>query len=77
MEFCFEAIRRWDLIRWGDFYTTMNAMDGLVSDAQWGASYKYAQTNGYYKVAKSYNYFTIPDMEIAVNKAITQNNPGW
>lgn len=77
MEFCFEAIRRWDLIRWGDFYTTMNAMDGLVSDAQWGASYKYAQTNGYYKVAKSYNYFPIPDMEIAVNKAITQNNPGW
>jgi hypothetical protein len=77
MEFCFEAIRRWDLIRWGDFYTTMNAMDGLVSDAQWGASYKYVQTNGYYKVAKSYNYFPIPDAEMAVNKLITRNNPGW
>ena len=77
MEFCFEAIRRWDLIRWGDFYTAMNAVDALVSDAQWGASYKYAQTNGYYKVAKSYNYFPIPDMEIASNNAITKNNPGW
>ena len=77
MEFCFEATRRWDLIRWGDYYTSMNAMDGLVSDAQWGASYKYVQTNGYYKVSKSYNYYPIPDMEIAVNNAITQNNPGW
>lgn len=77
MEFCFEATRRWDLIRWGEFYTTMNAMDGMVSDAQWGSAYKYVQTNGYYKVSKAYNYFPIPDMEISVNNAINQNNPGW
>jgi starch-binding outer membrane protein, SusD/RagB family len=75
MEFCFEATRRWDLIRWGDFYTTMNAMPSLVSDAQWGAAYKYATP--YYQVSKAYNYYPIPDMEIAVNNAITKNNPGW
>lgn len=77
MEFCFESTRRWDLIRWGEFYTTMNAMDGMVSDAQWGSAYKYVQTNGYYKVSKAYNFFPIPDMETSVNNAITQNNPGW
>jgi hypothetical protein len=77
MEFCFEATRRWDLIRWGDYYTSMNAMEGLVNDSQWGASYKYVLTNGYYKVTKFYNYYPIPDMETAINNAITQNNPGW
>ena len=75
MEFCFEATRRWDLIRWGEFYTSMNAMPTLVGDAQWGSGYKYAAS--YYQVSKFYNYYPIPDMEIAVNSAITQNNPGW
>lgn len=75
MELCFEAIRRWDLIRWGDFYTAMNGMPTLVSDAQWGAAYKYAAN--YYQVSKFYNYYPIPDMEMSVNKEITFNNPGW
>ncbi len=75
MEFCFEATRRWDLIRWGDFYLNMNGMEAYVNDPAWSNNFKYALA--YYKVPKSYNYFPIPDMEIAVNKSITQNNPGW
>lgn len=75
MEFCFEAIRRWDLIRWGDLYTAMNAMPGYVDRSEWGTSYKYAAN--YYKISKYYNYYPIPDMEMAINKSITQNNPGW
>jgi len=75
MEFCFEATRRWDLIRWGDFYTAMNGMQTYINSTEWGTNYKYA--GPYYQVSKSYNYYPIPDMEISVNKAITQNNPGW
>lgn len=75
MEFCFEATRRWDLIRWGDFYQNMNGMEAYVNQEGWNSSHKYALA--YYKVSKFYNYFPIPDMEMAVNKSITQNNPGW
>ncbi|MGC3978028.1 MAG: RagB/SusD family nutrient uptake outer membrane protein [Paludibacteraceae bacterium] len=48
MEFCFEGTRRWDLIRWGDFYKNMQAMRTLVNDTNWGASYKYAAN--YYNI---------------------------
>lgn len=75
MEFCFEATRRWDLIRWGDFHSVMNAMESYVNRGEWGSAYKYAAP--YYKVSKAYNYYPIPDMEMSVNKAITKNNPGW
>lgn len=75
MEFCFEATRRWDLIRWGDYYNAMNDMQTYINSGEWGTSYKYAAP--YYQVSKAYNYFPIPDMEISVNKGITQNNPGW
>ena len=75
MEFCFEATRRWDLIRWGDFYNVMNNMESFVSRGEWSTGLKYAAA--YYKVSKAYNYYPIPDMEMSVNKAITKNNPGW
>lgn len=75
MEFCFEAIRRWDLIRWGDYLTAMQGMQGYVDSPDWSNNYKYAAT--YYKVSKSYNYLPIPVAEMTSNKAISQNNPGW
>ena len=75
MELCFEGIRRWDLIRWGDYYTAMSAMPQMISKPGWGTNYKYAEN--YYKVSVYYNYFPIPDLEMSVNKLITKNNPGW
>jgi hypothetical protein len=75
MELCFEALRRWDLIRWGDFHLTMNSMQGYVMQDGWGGGYKYAID--YYRIPESYNYFPIPEIELSVNKAITSNNPGW
>jgi len=75
MELCFEGIRRWDLIRWGDYYTAMNQMPGYVAGSSWSTNYKYA--DNYYKVSVYYNYYPIPDMELSVNKFITKNNPGW
>ncbi len=75
MELCFEATRRWDLIRWGDFYTSMRDMESYVYKYGWGTAYTYAAN--YYKVSTAYNYFPIPDTEMALNKKITSNNPGW
>lgn len=75
MELCFEAVRRWDLIRWGDFYTEMRNMQSYVNQDGWGSGFKYAAD--YYNVSEAYNYFPIPDIEMSVNKLITSNNTGW
>ena len=74
MELCFEALRRWDLIRWGDFYNTMQGMGIYVNDAAWGSNYKYA--SAYYDVIPSYVYFPIPAWEISTNGQMEQNT-GW
>ncbi len=75
MELCFEGSRRWDLIRWGDFYKNMTEMVNYVQKAGWNANYAYAAN--YYKVSEYYNYFPIPEAEMAINPYITVNNPGW
>lgn len=74
MELCFEALRRWDLIRWGDFYSTMRSMESYVAKDGWAQTYKYAST--YYKVTPAYVYFPIPDWEMSVNDQMKQN-PDW
>ncbi len=76
MELCFEMIRRWDLIRWGDFVKNMN---DLVDDAKSGRNWKFGTTNvyNYFNVSDAYNFFPIPSSEMAVNDLIKTNNPGW
>lgn len=77
-ELCFEYTRHFDLIRWGEFVSNMNA---LVEEATNGQSsgWKQGPSNvyTYFQVSSAYNYFPIPEAEMAVNKAITENNPGW
>lgn len=74
MELCFEALRRWDLIRWGEFYSKMTDMAGYITKPGWNSGHAYAAN--YYKVTPAYTYFPIPDWEISTNKAVTQNT-GW
>lgn len=76
MELCFEMTRHWDLIRWGEFVKNMN---DLAPRAQAGINWSFGPSNvfTYFKVSDAYNYFPIPSSEIAVNKLITKNNPGW
>lgn len=76
MELCFEYTRRFDLIRWGEYVSNMQA---LVSQAQAGINWPQGQTNVYvyFNISDTYNYYPIPDAEMSVNKAITLNNPGW
>ncbi len=73
MELCFEGVRRWDLIRWGDFLKYMGNMQNYVNDEDWNPAHKYASE--YYQVTPAYNYFPIPDLEIGSNPLA--QNPGW
>ncbi len=76
MELCFEMTRRFDLIRWGEFTKNMNE---LAPRAQSGTNWTQGPSNvyTYFQVSDAYNYFPIPSNELAVNKKITGNNPGW
>lgn len=74
-ELCFEALRRNDLIRWGIFVTTMNDIGNEITNTA-PNNFKYAATGGL-NVANRHLLFPIPAAEMSVNKAITENNPGW
>ena len=76
MELCFEMTRRFDLIRWGDFKKNMNE---LAARAKSGTNWNLGPSNvyTYFQVSDAYNYFPIPSNEMAINKKITVNNPGW
>lgn len=64
-EFACEGDRRYDLLRWGIYLQAMNAIGG------------YDDAN-ILKTRTSRNLlFPIPTEELNVNKAITENNPGW
>jgi len=73
-ELCFEALRRSDLIRWGIFVSTMNAV-GVEIAGNAGTSFAYAGVGGK-NVTSRHLLFPIPSAEISVNKLMTQN-PGW
>lgn len=75
MELCFEFYRKFDLIRWGEFIENMHEMAELaLSGEEWAQGPK---IYSYFEIPSSYNYFPIPTTEMAVNKEITKNNPGW
>ncbi|WP_298109203.1 RagB/SusD family nutrient uptake outer membrane protein [uncultured Bacteroides sp.] len=79
MELCFEYTRRFDLIRWGEYVSSLNA---LASRAQQGAAGNWTGGDTYsvwtfFQITDTYNYYPIPDTEMSVNTAITENNPGW
>lgn len=73
-EFCFEGIRKPDLIRWGIYVSTMNA---LATDVEANAhkDFKYVATTGRNTTSRNV-LFPIPTTELTVNKLMTQN-PGW
>ena len=75
-ELCFEMLRHFDLIRWGEFVDRMNELSSYATGGQeWNQGPSNVYT--YFRVPDAYNYFPIPDAEMSVNKAITENNPGW
>lgn len=64
-ELACEGDRRWDLIRWGVYLDAMNAIDGRD------------EANIVKTRETRHLLYPIPTVEMNVNKAITENNPGW
>ena len=77
MELCFELLRRYDLIRWGEFVERMTEIPVLYNNADEWKQITINPILEYFRVSDAYNYFPIPDQEMSVNKAIKENNPGW
>lgn len=73
-ELCFEGRRKWDLIRWGKYVSTMNELAASVN-ATAPEDRKYAARAGSSTTDRNV-LFPIPSTELTVNKKMTQNT-GW
>jgi hypothetical protein len=73
-ELCFEGTRRPDLIRWGKFVSTMNAVGAEIA-AGGGTANAYGALGGN-NVKSKHLLYPIPSSEMNSNKALTQNT-GW
>lgn len=73
-ELCFESLRKNDLVRWGIWVSTMNALATDIK-ATAPAAFTYAALAGSNITARNL-LFPIPASEISVNSAAKQN-PGW
>ena len=73
-ELCFEALRKNDLIRWGDFYTNMKQR---LTEAPAGTNSLYVSMRNYYtNVTPRDVIWPIPSYEMGVNPKLIQNE-GW
>ena len=68
-EFCFEAHRKYDLIRWGNFVTDMKEYAVYALANGGGTGHVLAANN----VAKRHELFPIPTYDLSLNKALVQN----
>jgi hypothetical protein len=77
-ELCFEALRKPDLIRWGIFKQTMEAMVTEITGSNASVTNKNRWILGYQTAASNprYTILPIPALELNINKAIRQNQ-GW
>ena len=73
-ELALEGDRRWDLIRWGVYLDVMNSIGGINTDGT-TTTYDEAGVNKYRE--NRHLLFPLPSAEVATNKAIDGNNPGW
>ncbi|TZF81831.1 RagB/SusD family nutrient uptake outer membrane protein [Pedobacter sp. BS3] len=71
-ELGYEGLRRFDLVRWGQFVPAMKAVANEMVNA---TGYTYGARSGQNVTAKD-TLFAIPSSEMALNKEMVQN-PGW
>ena len=76
-ELCFEATRKYDLIRWGIFVESMNGYVQDATDERWAGSAKasYAAAIGS-AVQPKHVVLPVPSVELGVNNLLVQN-PLW
>lgn len=76
-ELCFEATRKYDLIRWGIFVESMQEYTTYTEDARWASSSKatLARSIGA-AIQQKHIVLPVPSVELGVNNKLTQN-PLW
>lgn len=74
-ELCFEALRRNDLIRWGDFMTSLQSTAAEIT-AGAPTAFKYSALSGN-NVNVRHLLLPVPLYETSVNPALLPNNTGW
>ncbi len=74
LELGYEGLRRFDLIRWGQFYSTMKSIANEISTTA-PSAYTYAAKSGQ-NVSEKDTLFAIPAAELSLNKLIIPNK-GW
>ena len=75
-ELCFEATRKFDLIRWGVFYQSMQDCKNLINNSLSSATLKARYLTTYNNVKQRDTLLPIPTSELSVNGLMTQN-AGW
>ena len=75
-ELCFEALRKFDLVRWGIFNARMDFTKNAISNSNATATNKTRFSGAYINVKQRDTLLPIPSIETAVNSLITQN-AGW
>jgi len=74
-ELAFECLRTHDLRRWGIFMQTLKDFGDYIT-ASYPESMKYLAKVGT-NLQERHLLFPIPEREMSLNNAITENNPGW
>jgi starch-binding outer membrane protein, SusD/RagB family len=75
-ELCFEALRKFDLIRWGIFNSRMDFTKNAISNSNASTTNKTRFLGAYLNVKLRDTLLPIPSVETSVNSLITQN-AGW
>lgn len=74
-ELAFEALRKYDLIRWGIFVEQMNHYPVWASDDRWSSDATAARAAAIGdNVAAKHLYLPIPTLELGVNRLLKQNS---
>lgn len=72
LELGFEGLRRFDLIRWGTYLSTMRSLSYEIKNSA-PAGYKYAGRTAD-NTTERHLLLPIPSLEFSLNKALVQNN---
>ncbi|MNY37715.1 SusD family protein [compost metagenome] len=75
LELCFEGLRRFDLVRWGQFYSAMKNFEIEIKNTLPAAGYDHAIKSAQ-NVSERDTLFAIPAAELNSNREIIQNK-GW
>lgn len=74
-ELCFEALRKNDVVRWGDFYKNMRSILKEIPTA--GTATVYVSARSYYgNVAERDVVWPLPSNDLGLNSSLIQNE-GW